>query len=114
MVESAVGRYMDQLLRGVVEPLILCVIGEIPGHGYHIAREIERRSAGYFRLATSTVYSALRRLERDGLVHSTWESVAGPHRRCYQLTDEGCEKLRMKLAEWQQFSLAAEQVLAGI
>ncbi len=112
MVDSGVGRYLDQLLRGVVEPLMLFIIGELPSHGYRIAREIERRSAGYLNLTASTVYSALRRLEDDGLVCSTWETVArSPRRRCYQLTEDGRKRLRLKLDEWQRFSLAAAQVL---
>jgi PadR family transcriptional regulator PadR len=114
MSETNVGKYIDQLLRGVVEPLMLCIIGEIPSHGYRIAAEIERRSAGYFQLTASTVYSALRRLEQDGLVSSTWQNVsAAPRRRYYQLTEKGREILRLKLAEWERFSSAAEQVLAG-
>ena len=62
MADVHVGRYIDQLLRGVVEPLMLHIIGELPSHGYHIAKEIERRSAGYLCLAASTIYTVLRRL----------------------------------------------------
>jgi PadR family transcriptional regulator, regulatory protein PadR len=112
-VDTSVRRYVAQLLRGMVGPLMLCVISEFPGHGYHIAREIERRSCGYFRLTTSTVYSALRRLEDDGLVRSTWNTVSsGSWRRCYYLTEQGREMLREMLDEWERFSFAAEQVLA--
>ena len=113
MVDSAVGQYLDQLLRGVVEPLMLFIIGELPIHGYHIGKEIERRSSGYFHLTASTVYSALRRLEEDGLVRSTWQTISGgPRRRYYQLTEKGREMLRQKLDEWERFSLAAGQVIA--
>lgn len=114
MGESQVGRYVDQLLRGLVEPLMLQVIAELPSHGYHITKEIERRSSGYFRLTASTVYSALRRLEGDGLVRSAWLTVSSsPRRRCYYLTEKGRETLVAKLGEWERFSLAAEQVLSG-
>lgn len=113
MADSQAGRYVDQLLHGVVEPLMLHVISELPSHGYHIAEEIERRSSGYFRLTASTVYSALRRLEAEGLVRSAWLSMSStPRRRCYYLTDLGREKLGEKLSEWERFSVAAEQVLA--
>jgi len=113
MKESAVGEYVEQLLRGVVEPLMLSIIAELPSHGYHVAKEIERRSSGYFRLTASTVYSALRRLERSGLVSSSWLGVARPRRRCYHLTDKGREVLSVKIREWERFSLAAEQVLGS-
>ncbi len=113
MGKSPVGGYLEQLLRGVVEPLMLCIISELPSHGYYIAKEIERRSSGYFRLTASTVYSALRRLEESGLVSSTWFEAASPRRRYYSLTEKGRDVLGMKLREWERFSLAAEQVLAG-
>ncbi len=113
MTDSHVGGYIEQLLRGVVEPLMLSIISELPTHGYHIAKEIERRSSGYFRLTASTVYSALRRLEEDGLVSSMWFDAASPRRRYYSLTEKGREVLALKLSEWERFSLAAEQVLHG-
>lgn len=92
---------------------MLCIISELPSHGYHIAKEIERRSSGYFRLTASTVYSALRRLEEGGLVSSSWLDAASPRRRYYYLTEKGREVLHLKLKEWERFSLAAEQVLYG-
>jgi len=104
--------YLRQLLRGVVEPLMLFIIGELPTHGYHIAKELERRSSGYFRLTGSTVYSALRRLEREGLVLSSWQKVARKQqRRCYQLTEKGRQILAEKLTEWQRFCVAADRIM---
>jgi len=113
MAESQVGLYVNQLLRGVVEPLMLFIIAELPSHGYRIAKEIEARSSGYFKLTASTVYSALRRLEEDGLVLSAWQSAANsPRRRYYYLTEKGKEILGTKLSEWERFSSAAEQVMS--
>ena len=104
--------YLRQLLRGVVEPLMLFIIGELPTHGYHIAKELERRSSGYFRLTGSTVYSALRRLEKEGLVASSWQKVTRKQkRRCYHLTWKGRRILRKKLAEWHRFCTAADSIM---
>ncbi len=114
MADTGMSQYLNQLLRGVVEPLMLFIIGELPSHGYRIAKEIERRSSGYFTLTASTVYSALRRLEEEGLVLSKWQDAASTQRRrCYYLTDKGRQMLRLKVAEWERFSDAAEQVTAG-
>ena len=114
MADSSVGQYVNQLLRGVVEPLMLYIIGELPSHGYRIAKEIERRSSGYFTLTASTVYSALRRLEKEGLVLSNWQEVANrQRRRCYYLTEKGRSMLNLRVAEWERFSDAAEQVMAS-
>jgi PadR family transcriptional regulator, regulatory protein PadR len=103
--------YVGQLLRGVVEPLLLFIIGEFPVHGYEIARELERRSEGYFTLTASTLYTALRRLERRGLVASSWQQVARQKRRCYALTEKGRQILGEELAQWQQFLGATDRVI---
>jgi len=105
--------YVGQLMRGVVEPLLLFIIADLPVHGYEIARELERRSEGYFDLTASTLYSALRRLESRGLVHSTWEQVSKQRRRCYQLTEKGRQILSEELAQWQQFLGATDRVIDG-
>ena len=103
--------YVRLLLRGVVEPLLLFIIGELPIHGYEIARELDRRSGGYFNLTASTLYSALRRLESRGLVSSSWQYIAKQKRRCYELTEKGRYILAEELAQWQKFLGATERVI---
>lgn len=104
--------YVEQLLRGVVEPLLLFIIDELPLHGYGIARELERRSQGYFNLTASTLYSALRRLEGRGLVLSSWQQVArNQKRRCYELTEKGRQVLAEEVAQWQKFLGATDKVI---
>jgi len=107
MSQSPVG----QLMRGVVEPLLLFIIADLPVHGYEIARELERRSEGYFDLTASTLYTALRRLEDRGLVQSTWQQVSKQRRRCYQLTEKGRQILSEELAQWHQFLGATDRVI---
>jgi DNA-binding PadR family transcriptional regulator len=104
--------YVYQSLRGVVELLLLFIIGElVPIHGYEIARELERRSKGYFSLTASTLYSALRRLEQRGLVSSTWQEISKQKRRCYELTEKGHQILAEELAQWQKFLGATDRVI---
>jgi PadR family transcriptional regulator PadR len=103
--------YVYQSLRGVVEPLLLSIIGELPIHGYGIVRELERRSEGYFTLTASTLYSALRRLEKRGLVSSSWKLVAKQRRRNYELTEKGRQILAEELTQWQKFLGATERVI---
>jgi len=92
---------------------MLFIIAELPSHGYRIAKEIEARSSGYFKLTASTVYSALRRLEDEGLVLSSWQNAASsPRRRYYYLTEKGKDILSAKLTEWERFSVAAERVIS--
>ena len=104
--------YVYQSLRGAVEPMLLFIIGELlPIHGYEIARELERRSEGYFNLTASTLYSALRRLESRGLVASTWQQISRQKRRCYELTEKGRQILAEELAQWQKFLGATERII---
>jgi PadR family transcriptional regulator PadR len=104
--------YVGQLLRGVVEPLLLFIIGELlPIHGYEIARELERRSEGYFDLTASTLYSALRRLESRGLVSSSWQYIAKQKRRYYELTEKGRQILAEELTQWEKFLGATDRVI---
>ena len=108
MVQS----YVRELLRGVVEPLLLFLISELPVHGYQIIKELEKRSQGYFKLKESTIYSALRRMENDGLVLSSWQQVAHKQRRrYYELTDRGRQILKRELSDWQDFYTAVSKVL---
>jgi PadR family transcriptional regulator PadR len=103
--------FVCQSVRGVVEPLLLFIIGELPIYGYEIARELERRSEGYFDLTASTLYSALRRLESRGLVSSSWQLVAKQRRRYYELTERGHQILAEELAQWQKFFGATERII---
>ena len=106
--------YGRELLKGVVEPLLLFLIAGLPMHGYQIAKELEKRSQGYFKLTESTIYSALRRLESKGLVLSWWQQVArGQRRRCYELTEKGRQILTDELAQWQKFHSAANKVMGS-
>ncbi|MBA7504033.1 hypothetical protein ES706_04746 [subsurface metagenome] len=105
--------YVQQLLKGVVEPLLLFIINELPAHGYQIAKELDKRSQGYFEFRGSTIYSALRRLEHEGLVLSTWQQVTQKQkRRCYELTEKGRQILAERLGEWQQFYNATSKVVS--
>lgn len=90
---------------------MLFIIGEVPIHGYEIARELERRSEGYFSLTASTLYSALRRLERRGLVLSSWRQIAKQKRRYYELTEKGHQILAEELAQWEKFLGATDRVI---
>ena len=91
---------------------MLFIISDLPMHGYRIAKELEQRSNGYFKLTGSTVYSALRRLEKNGLVLSSWQQVAKKQkRRYYQLTEKGYQIMAEKLTEWSKFSGATGQVI---
>ena len=83
-------------------------------YGYQIIKELEKKSQGYFKFNGSTIYSALRRLEEEGLVLSSWQRASQKHsRRCYEITEKGRQILAEKLTEWQRFYRAASRVISN-
>jgi len=99
-------------LKGHLDGLILAVVATGPAHGYAIIEELKRRSSGAFALPEGTVYPALHRLERAGLLASAWSDAAGRRRRVYRLTRRGKRELGVRRDEWRHFSTAVEAVLA--
>ena len=68
-------------------------------------------SGGQFDLPTGTVYPALHRLERAGLVRGTWSPDTGRRRRVYQLTRTGRRALESERSTWRQFASAVTALL---
>ncbi len=101
-----------EALKGHLDGLILATLANGPAHGYAIAQALRARSDGAFDLPEGTLYPALHRLERSGLITSEWSTQAGRRRRTYELTRSGEKGLRERRREWQQFASAVEAVLA--
>ena len=109
-VES-LGLYRRELLKGSTETLILSLLMDQTMYGYQLVKEMERRSGGYFHLKEGTLYPALHRLERDGLIDGHWEqSETGQSRRYYHISVAGKDKLGAMLNEWNTFTTAVNQV----
>jgi DNA-binding PadR family transcriptional regulator len=102
-----------EALRGHLDALLLAVIADGPAHGYAIIEELKRRSAGAVALAEGTVYPALHRLEKAGLVASRWSTDAPRKRRVYELTDRGRHALGTEREQWRSFTAAVESVFRG-
>ena len=107
--------YQKELLKGNTETLLLALLEQETMYGYQLVKEIEQRSSGYFLLKEGTLYPALHRLERAGLVQGSWhESLNGQQRRYYALTEKGIRELHRKSNEWREFSKAVNQVMQPI
>ena len=98
-------------VRGHLDGLILAVLEDGPRHGYAIIEALQARSGGALDLPTGTVYPALRRLERAGLLSGSWNTVGGRERRTYTLTRAGRHALATQRAEWSEFRGVMEAVL---
>jgi transcriptional regulator len=102
-----------ETLKGHLDMLLLAAVRGEPAHGYAIAERLRARSDGAFDLPEGTLYPALHRLERAGLLASRWSEVNGRRRRVYSLTRKGERALVERQDEWRDFSRAVEAVVGG-
>ncbi len=99
-------------IRGHLDLLLLSVLDNAgPVHGYALITALRERSEGTFDLPEGTVYPALQRLERAGLVASRWDDTAPRRRRVYQLTDDGRRAQAAKKQEWRGFVGGVQAVI---
>jgi PadR family transcriptional regulator PadR len=92
--------------------LILALIGQREMYGYELLAELRRQTDAVLDLPEGTVYPALRRLERQGLVSGRWVDVAdAPRRRYYALTSDGERALASGRRQWRRFVSAADAIL---
>ncbi|RJQ70811.1 PadR family transcriptional regulator [Pseudonocardiaceae bacterium YIM PH 21723] len=98
-------------LKGTLDLLLLSVLTEGSAHGYALLIRLREHSAGTFDLPEGTVYPALHRLERQGLLASQWSVVDGRRRRSYDVTPAGRQALQMETAAWHDFSGGVLSVL---
>ena len=103
--------YRKELLKGSTEALLLSLLVDEPMYGYQLVKEIDRRSSGYFRFKEGTLYPALHRSARDGLVTGQWETSPTGQSRCYyHITEPGRFRLNSMLEEWLLFTKAVNLV----
>jgi len=103
------------LRTGSTGVMILRLLADEPMYGYQIVKELQARSEGYFEVEQGTLYPALHRLERDGLVRGEWRLVQeGPPRKYYTLTEVGRAALREGATQWADFSHGLLKVLDGL
>lgn len=92
----------SDLIRGHINTIILRALYDGDKYGYEIIAEIERKSCGQYSLKQPSLYSALKRLEKDGYITSYWGgSVGGGRRKYFSLTDEGKSIAEQNQAEWE-------------
>jgi PadR family transcriptional regulator PadR len=101
-------------LRGHLDLLILVALRRIePAHGYVLIARLREQSDGAFDLPEGTVYPALHRLERDGLVSSEWSTDTPRRRRVYRLTAAGGAAITAKHREWVLFQRGMRAVIGS-
>lgn len=101
-----------ELLQGTLDMLVLKALQLGPMHGWGITDRIESGSRNVFELNQGSLYPALYRLEKQGLVRSEWNVSENNRRaRFYALTPAGRRQLAAERANWERLSGAVNLVL---
>ena len=102
------------LLQGTLDMLVLQALQLEPMHGWGITERIEQWSEDVLCVGQGTLYPALYRLERQGLITSAWHTTENNRRaRYYSLTRTGRTHLAHEIKDWQRMSRAINLVLAA-
>jgi len=80
----------SDLLRGHTDTIILKFLGEGDKYGYEITKRVYELSGERYELKEATMYSSLKRLEKDGHITSYWgDETQGGRRKYYHITPTG-------------------------
>jgi DNA-binding PadR family transcriptional regulator len=100
-------RYLTQLLKGNTDVLILSLLEREAMYGHQLMDELERASSGFFKISEGTLYPALHRLTRNGLIRGKWAEIApGKERKLYTVTPKGERELAECRSTWGDFATA--------
>jgi len=92
--------------------LILKTLDLQPMHGYGISLRIEQMSKGVFRVNAGSLFVALQRLQRAGLIKSEWKATENSRRaKYYALTESGRKRLNIETREWGRQVAAITRIL---
>ena len=105
-------RPQTDALRGALDLLILKTLSLAPMHGWGISQRVQQISRGVLEVNQGSLYPALQRLEKEGLVTSDWDTTDNNRRaRYYRLTATGRRALGVELENWRRFAAGLETVL---
>ena len=105
-------RQQTDALRGSLDLLVLKTLSLAPMHGWGISQRVQQISDGVLEVNQGSLYPALQRLEKDGLITSEWDTTDNNRRaRYYRITASGRKALGNELESWRRFAAGLEAVL---
>ena len=100
------------LVQGTLHMLVLKTLALEPLHGHGIGVRLEQISRGVFKVNAGSLFPALRRLERDGLIKGAWRITENNRQaKYYALTPLGRKQLRHELSTWARFAEAVGKIV---
>src|SRR3954451_24123265 len=101
-----------ELLQGTLDMMVMRTLSSGPVNGYEIAKAIERLSDNVLEVDHGSLYPALHRLEKNGLISGQWEiSSTNRRARFYRLTPAGRKQLAVERSKWEQMAAAVSRVM---
>ncbi|HYR12344.1 MAG TPA: PadR family transcriptional regulator [Longimicrobium sp.] len=105
-------RNQTDALRGSLDLLVLKTLSLAPLHGWGISQRVQQISDGVLEVNQGSLYPALQRLEKEGLITSDWGITENNRRaRYYELTAAGRRALGDEVESWRRFAAAVEIIL---
>lgn len=105
--DSVITTHIQELRRGTVVLSVLALLQE-PGYGYALLESLE--GAG-IEVDANTLYPLLRRLEKQGLLTSDWDTEGGRPRKYYRTSDLGTQVLGTLAEEWERLDNSVITIL---
>ena len=100
------------LPQGTLDLLILKTLALEPQHGWGISERIQQTTSNVLRVQQGSLYPALHRLERRGLIKAKWMASENSRRaKYYELTAKGRTQLARETGEWRKLAAAVAQLL---
>jgi len=100
------------LMQGTLDMLILRILVSGKRHGFDISKRIQLLSESSLQVGPGSMYPALHRLERRGLLKASKETGAsGKMAKFYELTSMGREQVETERLQWQEFVSTINQIL---
>jgi PadR family transcriptional regulator PadR len=104
----------SDLIRGHIDTIVLGLLSGADRYGYDICKHVTLLSDGEYELKEPTLYSAVRRLEPQGLIRSYWgEAGQGARRKYYAITDAGKLAYRRNLEDWKRARTLIDRLVSG-
>jgi transcriptional regulator len=105
-------RPQTDALHGTLDLLVLKTLSLGAMHGWGISQRVQQISKGVLEVNQGSLYPALQRLEKQGLITSDWGTTESNRQaRYYKLTGAGRRALGDQLENWRRFVAGLEAVL---
>lgn len=109
-INKHVDRLLQELRRGTITIAVLSQLDE-PHYGYSLVSILKKKS---IHVEAGTLYPLLRRLEKQGLLQSEWDTTESRPRKYYMLSSTGKEVFKALQVEWQHMFTNVDHLIKGV